>query len=404
MIIRLAWRNIWRNKMRSMVIIASVTAGLFAGMAIMALYKGMMKSRIRTVIDTETGHVQLHAKGFMGDLDPKLFIQGDEKMIAFLSGDKSIKAIAQRTITAGMVSTPNGSSGVSIIGISPVEETNVSGLGKKMREGKMDWPPKTRGILMGKKLAKKLKIAVGEKVVITMTDTADNLISSAYRMQGIYQSANAPLDEVNVYISRKDLQDMLGLSNQVHEIAIVLQDDTLLNHTVQQLAHQYPSLAVESWKEISPETSLMAETVDTLSYIILVIILIALSFGIMNTMMMSILERRHEIGMMMALGMGRSPLLILIMAETFFLTLTGIPIALAIGTTVIEHYAKKGMDLSGMGKEMMESFGFETMIYPDFPSDKIGFIILLVFATALVSSIVPILKSLRLDPVSALQK
>ncbi len=404
MIIRLAWRNIWRNKMRSMVIIASVTAGLFAGMAIMALYKGMMKSRIRTVIDTETGHVQLHAKGFMGDLDPKLFIQGDEKMIAFLSGDKSIKAIAQRTITAGMVSTPNGSSGVSIIGISPVEETNVSGLGKKMREGKMDWPPKTRGILMGKKLAKKLKIAVGEKVVITMTDTADNLISSAYRMQGIYQSANAPLDEVNVYISRKDLQDMLGLSNQVHEIAIVLQDDTLLNHTVQQLAHQYPSLAVESWKEISPETSLMAETVDTLSYIILVIILIALSFGIMNTMMMSILERRHEIGMMMALGMGRSPLLILIMTETFFLTLTGIPIALAIGTTVIEHYAKKGMDLSGMGKEMMESFGFETMIYPDFPSDKIGFIILLVFATALVSSIVPILKSLRLDPVSALQK
>jgi ABC-type lipoprotein release transport system permease subunit len=404
MILRLAWRNIWRNKMRSMVIIASVTAGLFAGMAIMALYKGMMKSRIRTVIDTETGHVQLHAKGFMGDLDPKLFIQGDEKMIAFLSGDKSIKAIAQRTITAGMVSTPNGSSGVSIIGISPVEETNVSGLGKKMREGKMDWPPKTKGILMGKKLAKKLKLSLGEKVVITMTDTADNLISSAYRIKGIYQSANAPMDEVNVYISRKDLQDMLGLGNQVHEIAIVLHNDTMLNRSTKQLAHRFPSLVVESWKELSPETSLMAETVDTLSYIILVIILVALSFGIMNTMMMSILERRHEIGMMMALGMGKFPLLMLIMTETFFLTITGIPIALAIGTTVIDHYATKGMDLSGMGKEMMESFGFETMIYPDFPSDKIGFIILLVLGTALVSSIVPILKSLRMDPVSALQK
>lgn len=404
MIVRLAWRNIWRNKMRSMVIIASVTAGLFAGMAIMALYKGMMKSRIRTVIDTETGHMQLHAKGFLGDLDPKLFIQGDEKIMAILSGDKNIKAIAQRTITAGMVSTPNGSSGVSIIGISSAEETKVSGLGKKMREGKMDWSAKTRGILMGKKLAKKLKLSLGEKVVITMTDTAENLISSAYKIQGIYQSANAPLDEVNVYIHRNDLQEMLGLGNQVHEIAIVLQDDTLLHRTVVRLAHQFPSLAVESWKELSPETSLMAETVDTLSYIILVIILVALSFGIMNTMMMSILERRHEIGMMMALGMGRFPLLMLIMTETFFLTITGIPIALAIGTTAIEHYAKKGMDLSGMGKEMMESFGFETMIYPDFPSDKIGFIILLVFATALLSSILPILKSLRMDPVSALQK
>lgn len=404
MIVRLAWRNIWRNKMRSMVIIASVTAGLFAGMAIMALYKGMMKSRIRTVIDTETGHIQLHAKGFLDDMDPKLFIQGDEKMMAILSTDKSIKAFAQRTITAGMVSTPNGSSGVSIIGISPAEETKVSGLGKKIRQGKMDLPAKTRGILMGKKLAKKLKIAVGEKVVITMTDTADNLISSAYRIRGIYQSANAPLDEVNVYISRKDLQDLLGLSNHVHEIAVVLRDDTLLNRSTTLLSQQFPNLAIESWKEISPETSLMAETIDTLSFIILVIILIALSFGIMNTMMMSILERRHEIGMMMALGMGRFPLLMLIMTETFFLTITGIPIALTIGTTVINHYAKKGMDLSGMGKEMMESFGFETMIYPDFPSDKIGFIIILVFATALVSSIVPILKSLRMDPVSTLQK
>lgn len=404
MIVQLAWRNIWRNKMRSLVIIASVTAGLFAGTAIMALYKGMMKSRIRTVIDTETGHIQLHAKGFMGDLDPKRFIQGDKKMMATLSADKTIKSFAQRTITAGMVSTPNGSSGVSIIGISPAEETNVSGLGKKLREGKIDWPSKTRGILMGKKLAKKLKLAVGEKVVVMMTDTADNLISAAYRIQGIYQSANAPLDEINVYTSRKDLQEMLGLGNQVHEIAIVLQDDTLLNRTMNLLSHQFPALAVESWKELSPETSLMAETVDTLSFIILVIILIALSFGIMNTMMMSILERRHEIGMMMALGMGRFPLLMLIMMETFFLTITGIPIALAIGTAVINHYAKKGMDLSGMGKEMMESFGFETMIYPDFPSDKIGFIILLVFATACISSIVPILKSLRMDPVSALQK
>jgi ABC-type lipoprotein release transport system permease subunit len=404
MIIRLAWRNIWRNKMRSMVIIASVTAGLFAGMSIMSLYKGMMKSRIRTVIDTETGHIQLHAKGFTGDQDPKRYVQEDENKIIKLLNDKSIRAIAQRTITAGMVSTPNGSSGVSIIGISPEEEMRVSGLGKKMRQGKMTWPSTTRGMLMGKKLAKKLKLTVGEKVVITMTDTADNLISAAFRIQGIYQSANAPLDEVNVYVSRKELEEMLGLENQVHEIAIVLHDDRLLDSTTQWLAMEFPTLAVEPWKALSPETSLMAETVDTLSYIILVIILVALSFGIMNTMMMSILERRHEIGMMMALGMGRLALLVLIMTETFFLTIAGIPIALVTGRTAIQYYAKKGMDLSGMGREMMESFGFETMIYPDFPSDKIAFIIALVFATALVSSVVPILKSLRMNPVSALQK
>lgn len=404
MIITLAWRNIWRNKMRSLVIIASVTAGLLAGIAILALYKGMMKSRIRTVIDTETGHLQVHAIGFTADQDPALFISHQEDITRSLSANQNIEAYTTRTITAGMASTPSGSAGVSIMGIDPAEESRVSGLSKKMREGKMHWPSHTKGLLIGKKLAKKLKLALGGKLVITMTDTADNLIAAAYRIQGIYQSANAPLDEVNVYISKKDLQEMLGLQNQVHEIAIKLKKDEWLEEQLLQLQHAYPTASIESWKTLSPETSMMAETVDTLSYIILIIILIALSFGIMNTMMMSILERRHEIGMMMALGMNRIKLLMLIMTETFFLTITGIPIAMLTGRITANHYEKKGMDLSGMGRDMMESFGFETMIYPSYPADKMGFIILLVFCTALVSSILPIIKSLRMDPVSALQK
>ena len=404
MIITLAWRNIWRNKMRSLVIIASVTAGLFAGIAILALYKGMMKSRIRTVIDTETGHLQMHAVGFTSDLDPALFISKQTDINHLLSTNKNIDAFTTRTITAGMVSTPSGSAGVSIMGIDPVEESRVSGLSKKMREGKMQWAGQTKGILIGKKLAKKLKLALGEKLVITMTDTADNLIAAAYRIQGIYQSANAPLDEVNVYVNRKDLQELLSLKNEVHEIAIRLKKDEFLEEQLLQLQQAYPTVSIESWKTLSPETFLMAETVDTLSYIILIIILVALSFGIMNTMMMSILERRHEIGMMMALGMNRSRLLFLIMTETFLLTITGIPIAILIGRIAANYYEKKGMDLSGMGRDMMESFGFETMIYPSYPSDKMDFIILLVFATALLSSILPIIKSLRMDPVSALQK
>lgn len=108
--------------------------------------------------------------------------------------------------------------------------------------------------------------------------------------------------------------------------------------------------------------------------------------------------------MMLALGMNRIKLLLLIMTETFFLTITGIPIAMLIGRIAANHYEKKGMDLSGMGRDMMESFGFETMIFPSYPTDKMNFIILLVFATALLSSILPIIKSLRMDPVSALQK
>jgi ABC-type antimicrobial peptide transport system permease subunit len=148
----------------------------------------------------------------------------------------------------------------------------------------------------------------------------------------------------------------------------------------------------------------MVETIDIYSFIILIIILIALSFGIMNTMMMSILERRHEIGMMMALGMNRFRIISMVFTETFLLTTIGIPIAIGVGYFIIHHYQTTGLDLSSMGKDLMESFGFDPLIYPSLPKEKIPYITMLVFFTALISSILPIWKSLRLDPSTALQK
>ena len=259
-------------------------------------------------------------------------------------------------------------------------------------------------MLIGKKLAKKLKLEVGEKAIITTTDTLDNLIASAFRIKGIYQSANAPLDETNIYIKNIDLQHLLGMENKVHEISVLLKQDEPLSQKLNTYQNLFPSLNIESWRSLSPETDLMVETIDIYSFIILIIILIALSFGIMNTMMMSILERRHEIGMMMALGMNRFRVISMIFIETFLLTTIGIPIAIGIGYFIIQYFQTNGLDLSGMGKDLMESFGFDPLIYPSLPKEKIPYITMLVFFTAIISSILPIWKSLQLDPSSALQK
>lgn len=404
MIIRLAWKNIWRNKLRSIVIITSVIAGLFAGMSVIALYEGMMKGRVRTVIDYETGHIQIHHKSFQSDEDPRYFIKNARQVTEQIKLDKDVKALAERTIATGMIATPSGSSGVSIIGIDNTIEINVSGLNKKLKSGQLNWDNTIKGMLIGKKLAKKLKLEVGEKAIITTTDTADNLISSAFRIKGIYQSANAPLDEINIYVKNKDLQQLLGMENKVHEISVLLKQDELLNQKLFTYQNLFPNLNIESWKSLSPETDLMVETIDIYSFIILMIILIALSFGIMNTMMMSILERRHEIGMMMALGMNRPRIIVMVFTETFLLTTIGIPIAISIGYFIIQHYHTSGLDLTGMGKDLMESFGFNPLIYPTLPKEKIPYITTLVFFTALFSSILPIWKSLHLDPSTALQK
>jgi ABC-type lipoprotein release transport system permease subunit len=240
--------------------------------------------------------------------------------------------------------------------------------------------------------------------VLTFTDSSAGMVAAAFRVASIYRSENAPLDERNVYVERENLNELLGIGSGLHEIAVLLNRDEDLNRVQRKLQEEFPSYQVETWRQISPETDLMINTVDVYSYIIMMIIMLALAFGIINTMLMAILERTREIGMMTALGMNRVRLFFLVLLETILLTISGTPIGLGIAWLATNYFNKNGLDLSGMGKEMMSSFGYSTLIYPEFPSDKIIGVMMIVTGTAIVSCLFPAMKALRLQPVEALRR
>lgn len=400
----MAWRNVWRNKMRSIVIILSIAIGLFAGIAILALYKGMMKSRVQTVIYAETGHLQIHDPNFKKDYEARYVIQNGYGLLKDLAAIPGIKLAAPRSITNGMLATTTGSAGVQINGVIPEAEYEASQLKNKIIEGAGFDGARKNEILIGKKLAAKMKLKLHSKLVLTFTDTSETIVSGAFRVIGIYQSDNAPLDERNVYLEMKDLNTLLGTDKSFQEIALLLKNNEDVNLIQQNLIKRYPDLLIESWKDVSPETDLLVKTVNQYSYIIMIIIMIALAFGIINTMLMAILERTREIGMMLALGTNRIRIFFLILLETVFLTLAGTPIGILAGWLIIGYYNIRGLNLSGMGKEMMSSFGFGTLIYPEFPGEKLGGLLLIVVGTALVSCIFPAVKALGLQPVEALRR
>ncbi len=400
----MAWRNVWRNKMRSIVIILSIAIGLFAGIAILALYKGMMKSRVQTVIYAETGHLQIHDPNFKKDYEARYVIQNGYGLLKDLAAIPGIKLAAPRSITNGMLATTTGSAGVQINGVIPEAEYEVSQLKNKIIEGSGFDGARKNEILIGKKLAAKMKLKLHSRLVLTFTDTSETIVSGAFRVIGIYQSDNAPLDERNVYLEMKDLNTLLGTDKSFQEIALLLKNNEDVNLIQQNLIKRYPDLLIESWKDVSPETDLLVKTVNQYSYIIMIIIMIALAFGIINTMLMAILERTREIGMMLALGTNRVRIFFLILLETVFLTLAGTPIGILAGWLIIGYYNIRGLNLSGMGKEMMSSFGFGTLIYPEFPGEKLGGLLLIVVGTALVSCIFPAVKALGLQPVEALRR
>lgn len=399
----LAWRNVWRNKTRSFIIMISVAIGLFAGILVLGIYKGMMQARVRTVIDTEVAHLQIHDPVFRDDYEPGFVI--DNAFVEQTLRKKAyVKAFSVRTVTQGMLSTPTASAGVQIYGVSMKSEEVVSRLAHKIHEGDSLIKNKKSSVLIGKKLADKMRLKVGSKLVLTFTDIESNIVSGAFRITGIYRTDNTPLDERNVYVNRAALDYYLGIKNSSHEVAVILLHDDLIETAKNDLVKEFPDYRIETWKENSPDTDLMVSTIDQYTGIIITIIMIALAFGIINTMLMSVLERTREIGMLTALGMNRARVFLLILTETVLLTTVGVPVGLVASWFTITSLGNSGIDISSFSGAAMSGFGFSSMIYPEFPVDSLQMVMTIVIGTALVSSIFPSLKAIKLQPADALRR
>jgi len=403
MIMLMAWRNIWRNKSRSIIIMFSITLGLLSALSVVSIYKGMMRARVRTVIDKEVGHLQVHHPRFKEDYLAG-FILSENTGLENIKKMPQVKATTSRVVTTGMLSTTTGSAGVTIYGVVPDEEKRISQLDRTIIDGSY-FPAEIRDpILIGKKLAKKMKLKVRSKLVLMFTDSTNTMVSAAFRVAAIYESENSTLDERSVYVTREALDKLLNIGTATHEWVVLLHRDEDLDRMTSLIKNMLPTLQIERWEDLSPETELMVDTVNQYSYIILIIIMLALAFGIVNTMLMAIMERTRELGMLLALGMDKLKIFFLILAETIFLTTAGCPFGLLISWLLIDYFNHKGIDLSVFGDEMMSSFGFSKYVYPEFPFDKVIGMLLIVVATALLSSLLPAIKALRLSPVDALRK
>lgn len=399
----MAWRNIWRNASRSLIIMTSVTLGLFAGISVLGLYKGMLKSRVETVIYREVGHLQVHHPRFSEDMQASFVLPSHVNELS-LQGISGIRASSFRLVSPAMLATASGSAGIIINGIDKEQEQAVSQLDRKMVEGSLFPSSMKNPVVIGKKLADKMKLHLKSKVVLTFSDSANNMVSAAFRVSGIYESENAPLDERILYVPRNRLTQLLNTGTAAHELCIILNNDATTAPVQTELAKRFPGLKIEPWQDLSPETSLLADIANQYSIIIISIIMLALAFGIINTMLMAVLERTREVGMLMALGMSKLRLFRLIVAETVFLTLAGFPIGLLLSWLTIAFFNRHGIDMSAFRGELMKSYGFSQVTYPEFPIEQLPDVIFIVLFTALFSGIFPALKALRLKPVDALRK
>ncbi|NNK90040.1 MAG: ABC transporter permease [Saprospiraceae bacterium] len=403
-IAKIAWKNIWRSPLRSLIVIVSIILGLWAGTFMMAYVLGLMDQRLEDAIKYEISHFQIHHPEYQEDYDPVFDIEKPEDMITSIQTDYNIKSATARVLAMGMVASSNTSTGGKFIGVNPDTESMVSNINDLISEGRFLEASDKNKVVIGQKLAEKLNVRLRSKIVLTFQDVDRNIVAGAFRIVGIYDSYNSSIEERNLYVMDRDLSALLNTPGHVHEIALLLNDPDELDQTVSALSNELSAKKVESWKSISPELSLMVDSMDQSMMIFLIIILLALSFGIVNTMLMAVLERVREIGVLMAIGMTKTRLFFMIFLETVFIIGLAAPLGLLLAYATITYLGNTGMDLSNFYKEGYAAFGFQSMIYPNLGVEYYIKILWLVAVTAILASIYPAITALRLNPVNAIKK
>ena len=403
MILSVSWRNVWRSKTRSLVILFAIALGIFTGVFNYAFYNGMAIQRINAAIATEASHIQLHAKGYLENPEEKNYIPNAvfiEKEIA--SGD-SVKAACTRFIVQGMIQSPSTSTGIKVLGINPDKEKSVTNLYTKVIEGAYFEGIKRNPVVIGKKLADKLKIKIRSKVVITFADASGYISGASFRVAGIYETSNNMYDKTNIFVRSEDLNAIYGANNNAgHEIAVLLHHSDYDMDVTKKLISKYNAYDVKDWRDLMPQVSMLESSLDISMYIFMIIILLALIFGIINTMLMAVLERTKELGMLMSIGMNKSEVFKMIMAETVFLSLIGGIVGIAMGIATTWLTAKSGIDIS-MFAEGFGAMGYDSIVYPVIKIKNVIDVVIMVFITGMLASIYPAIKALKLKPAEALR-
>ena len=411
-----------------MVVVVAVTLGLFGGLFGSAMIQGTSDQRVKDALTQEVSHIQLHNPRFTENPELGFTIDHPDQIIQFIEKQPGVQAAAHRIKLTSMINSSSSNAGITLLGIDPEKEKRVTEIylalydSSKVAEERSLTDPEqisnflkdsvgqyfegvqSNPILIGEQLAEKLKIKVRSKIVLTFQGLDGSLHGGAFRVCGIFRTANSLFEESNAFVSASDLTRLLGGNEQLcHEIAVFMDDTRQMSGLENILKTTYPVLEVSNWKELQPDVAMLNDLMAVSVFIVMVIILLALGFGIVNTMLMVVLERVKELGLLMAIGMNKARVFMMIVLESVLLSLTGAAAGMGISVITIQILGARGLDLSIFVEEGFEALGLAAVFYPRLDFQYYLMVTLMVIIAAVLASIYPALKALKLNPADALR-
>jgi ABC-type lipoprotein release transport system permease subunit len=399
----LAWRNLWRNHRRTLIMLTAITVGVWAMIFMTALMRGMVDDMLLNGIRSLPGEVQIHHPEYRDDpsINNSIAAPGAELLKALQI--PQVTAWTSRVRVPAVISSERDTRGVILLGVEPDSEQQVSFDADSITEGRFLEDSSDNGLVIGAKMVDHLETELGKRVVVMSQDPDNNIADRGFRIVGIYRAKLASLEETYIYAGRKTVQKLLKLGDKVSEIAITGDDyrnvDSWYPRIRQAAGEDEETLP---WYEIDTYLGSMLVMMDGFVLVWIIIVFLALSFGLVNTLVMAVFERVREIGLMQALGMRPSIILYQILMESLLLLLIGLLLGnvLAVGTVIP---LQDGIDISVVAKGM-EMMGTSSMLYPALKLNDMVLANVIVIVLGLLTSILPAWRAASYDPIEALNK
>lgn len=402
---KLAGRNVWRNPRRTVVILVAVVIGVWSMIASSAMMTGLADQMVRNGIATLTGHIQIHRRGFR--LDPAI----ENSIADSMHAVTLMKALlpdgarwASRVRVNAIASNARHTRGVGLVGIDPSREANVSFIMQAIADGTYLTPDDPYGVIVGQALLDQFETRLGRKLILMSQTVQGEIASQAFQIRGVFRAEMEATEERFVFVNLQTAQHMLQLGEGISEICLLLRDHQDVDRVAGRLRGILPAekYEVSTWKELLPLVTGTLKMYDIFVLLWYLIAAAAMGFGILNTILMAVLERIREFGLLRTLGMKPNGIMKQVMAETLLLLVIGMAVGNLLGFVTVAMFSAKGIDLSALAAGL-EFSGIARVIYPVIGLRDVLLSNLTVFVLGLLVSAYPAIKASRYTPVQAMR-
>ena len=402
MLIQLAWRNIWRNKRRTLITMASVVFAVVLAVLLNSLKEGVLIKMQENAVSFYSGAIQLQNPEYWEDktLDNIFFLE--DSVMDALSEIDEIRSLGPRLESFALAAAEERSKAALVLSVDPEMESKMTSLDSKILEGEY-FTYDDNAAMLSSGLSEYLGLSVSDTIVLLGQGYHGISAAGKYVVKAIVKLGSPELNKRLVYLPLKAGQELFGAYGMTSSIVVNLDDVNDAEDMQSMLLSKFDDLAILSWKDMMPELDQMIEAERAETVIFLGVLYLLISFGIFGTILMMLMERQYEFGVLVSIGMRRFKLARVVVMENVMITVTGAIVGTLLSVPAVLYFHKFPIEVGGQLKEAYENYGFEPIFYfsiepPIFYSQS-----LVVLCIALVLSLFPVLKILRLNPIDAMR-